>query len=365
MIRQIITERFERITFSGKYDEEAVASLMKEADARFAILSSLPVTPYSYSFLDEIHNKCIYSSLTVQKNNMKSEDALNLLRILQDSYHRPAAEKALANLRIVYGLIDSIVPSAEPFVLTPDFVKRLHMHITFDVRTEGNIPGSFRTKSADIKYFRPPEKDIAKLIKEFCDWFNTELRSAHPLIRACLAHYHLSLLHPFGDGNGRTARSVEAAILRKAGYRYLYRSIGVYYKENRTEYYRSFRKSEKTGGFDLTAFVSFFLEGACKSFIIVTDVLLAGLRICAVKDFFEWLKSEEKITERQYGLLHILFEADRMISEEELFRNKAFAGLYDDDSADARDKDLRNLADTGIIFRLEGGFELNRNLPQR
>ncbi len=365
MIRQIINERFERITFSGKYDEKAAAPLLKEADARFAVLSGLPVTPYAYPFLDDLCGRCIYSSLTVQKNNIKSEDALHLLRILQDSYHRPAAEKALANLRIVYGLIDSIVPSPEPFILTPDFIKRLHMHITFDVRTEGNIPGSFRTKAADIKYFAPPERDITRLVKEFCDWFNTELKSVHPLIRACLAHYHLSLIHPFGDGNGRTARSVEAAILKKAGYRYLYRSIGIYYKENRTEYYRSFRKSEKTGGFDLTPFICFFLEGVCRSFVTVTDILLAGLRISAVKDFFEWLKSENKITERQYRLLHALLEADRTVSEEELFRNRIFSGLYEIDSAEERETDLRNLADTGIIFRLEGGFELNRNLPQR
>ncbi|MCD8491190.1 MAG: Fic family protein, partial [Geovibrio sp.] len=149
----------------------------------------------------------------------------------------------------------------------------------------------FRTKAADIKYFAPPERDIARLVKEFCDWFNTELKSVHPLIRACLAHYHLSLIHPFGDGNGRTARSVEAAILKKAGYRYLYRSIGIYYKENRTEYYRCFRKSRKRqAALTLRRLYAFFLEGVCRSFVTVTDVLLAGLRISAVKDFFEWLK---------------------------------------------------------------------------
>lgn len=365
MIRQIITDRLERVTFSGKYDEKTVAPFLKEADARFAILNSLPVVPYAYPYLETIFNKCIYSSLTVQKNNMNSEDALNLLRILQDSYHRPAAEKALANLRIVYGLVDSIVPSAEPFILTPDFIKRLHMHITFDVRAEGNIPGSFRTKAADIKYFSPPEKDIAKLIKEFCDWFNSdEIKSVHPLIRACLAHYHLNLIHPFGDGNGRTARSVEAAILKKAGYRYLYRSIGIYYKENRSDYYRSFRKSEKTGGFDLTPFIIFYLTGVCRSFITVTDILLAGLRISAVKDFFEWLKSENKISERQYKLLYAVFEADRTVSEEELFKNPVFSKLYESNSEDERTKDIKCLLEIGIIFRNEEGFELNRNLPQ-
>ncbi|MCD8492060.1 MAG: hypothetical protein LRY51_09225 [Geovibrio sp.] len=76
MIRQIITERFERVTFSGKYDEKKVSPLLKEADARFAVLNSLPVTPYSYPFLDEIYNRCIFSSLTVQKTNLNSEDAL-------------------------------------------------------------------------------------------------------------------------------------------------------------------------------------------------------------------------------------------------------------------------------------------------
>ncbi|MCD8492059.1 MAG: Fic family protein [Geovibrio sp.] len=70
------------------------------------------------------------------------------------------------------------------------------MHITFDVRAEGNIPGSFRTKAAGIKYFSPPGRDISRLVREFCDWFNSELLNVHPLLRACLAHYHLSLLHP-------------------------------------------------------------------------------------------------------------------------------------------------------------------------
>jgi Fic family protein len=363
MLKQIITDRLEQVPFSRKFDENEIALLLKEIDTRSAILETLPVLPYAYGFLTETFNKSVYSSLTVEKERMKSEAALNLLTILENSIHKPAEEKALENLRVAYKLIGSVPASGEPFALTVDFIKRMHMHITFDIRAEGNIPGSFRNRPADIRYFAPPSTNISRIMERFTDWFQSdEIRSLHPLARAVLAHYHVNLIHPFGDANGRTARCMEAAIIKKAGYSYLWRSLAVYYKKNRSDYYKNFRKSQKTGGFDITPFMRFALKGMAKTTTMLTDILIAGMRISALKDFFSYLKSEGKINGRQFRLLSIMLDQNRSFSEEELLKNPVFSHLYEDEESEAS-TDLTKLADTGIILRSDGEFKLNSSLP--
>ncbi|WP_022852087.1 Fic family protein [Limisalsivibrio acetivorans] len=304
MIKKILTKDYENVSLSCRYDPVAIKPLLAELDARYETVNGLPVVPGAYGFMEEVLNRCVYSNIAIEEENLGEEEALSLLKILQESYHKPVREKTLGNMRIVYNLIDSIIPSSEPFEISEEFIKRLHTHITFDVRREGNIPGCYRTKPADFKHFEPPKSNIPELMRGLTSWFNSpEIKELHPVLRAAAAHYHISMIHPFGDGNGRTARGVEGAILKKAGYRYLCRLMPIYYLENRKEYFHSFIMAERSGGFDMTPFLSFVLEGANRSLRMMYDFLLAGLRKLALNDYWEYLKSEGKIDSEEYSFI--------------------------------------------------------------
>ena len=76
---------------------------------------------------------------------------------------------------------------------------------------------------------------------KYIEWLNSdEILQLNPFIRAALAHYHFSLIHPFWDGNGRTARLIETAILEGANIKYVPKMLANIYYKNVDEYYISY-----------------------------------------------------------------------------------------------------------------------------
>ena len=80
--------------------------------------------------------------------------------------------------------------------------------------------GQFRNTQVYVgDYIPPPASEVKQLMKEFVTWLNTEeALNLNPIELAALAHYRLVFIHPFYDGNGRTARLLMNLILMQAGY---------------------------------------------------------------------------------------------------------------------------------------------------
>lgn len=87
-------------------------------------------------------------------------------------------------------------------------------------------PGRYRAAQNNVVdsvsgrvVFRPPPPEVVgSLMQEFVEWLNTTGRQLDPYVRAALAHLNFVAIHPFGDGNGRTARIIEALIFYREGY---------------------------------------------------------------------------------------------------------------------------------------------------
>ena len=102
-----------------------------------------------------------------------------------------------------------------------------------------------------------------------CDWLNDSAfciteedhRVTFGLLRAILAHLYIAWIHPFGDGNGRTARLVEFKILVAAGVPFpACQLLSNHYNHTRTEYYRQLDRASRSGG-DIVPFVGYAMQG--------------------------------------------------------------------------------------------------------
>ena len=84
-------------------------------------------------------------------------------------------------------------------------------------------------------FMPPPPQLVDSLMLVFIEWLNEIMISldAHPIQIAALAHYKFVYIHPFYDGNGRTARLLMNLILMKSGYPPV-----IIRKEERLEYYK-------------------------------------------------------------------------------------------------------------------------------
>ena len=70
-----------------------------------------------------------------------------------------------------------------------------------------------------VEYMPPDTKDVPGLVRDFLDWLNSEeAKKVNPVILAGIIHYEVARIHPFIDGNGRTARLMASLIFYTSGF---------------------------------------------------------------------------------------------------------------------------------------------------
>jgi Fic family protein len=135
--------------------------------------------------------------------------------LIRDPDARAAAEaeNALLQFDRVLDLIDMAVRDGRPFRLRPSTILALHAEAMRGVHRQA---GTWRNTPVQIegsKHQPPPEHLVVVNIEDMCDWVNDnwERRSAVELCAYIM--WRLNWIHPFADGNGRTARAVAYLVL--------------------------------------------------------------------------------------------------------------------------------------------------------
>jgi Fic family protein len=133
-------------------------------------------------------------------------------------------------------------------------------------------------RTGRIVYMPPESKDVPRLMQELTRWVNTSLAASElpvPVV-AGLAHYQIATIHPYFDGNGRTARLVTTLILHRSSYGLngIY-SLEEYYAANLDGYYAGLAVGESHNYYfgraegDVTPFVEYFCVGMAEAFASV------------------------------------------------------------------------------------------------
>jgi Fic family protein len=137
--------------------------------------------------------------------------------------------------------------------------------------SEGTVPGKLRPHSVLVGnvYRGAPAEDCEFLLEKLCTWLNSddfspaeeEFRIPFALIKAIVAHVYLAWIHPFGDGNGRTARLLEFHILFANGIPLpAAHLLSDHYNLTRVGYYRELARASASGG-DLLPFIRYAVRG--------------------------------------------------------------------------------------------------------
>lgn len=198
--------------------------------------------------------------------------------------------------------------------LTPSLILELHSILT-DGTLEPERSGVWRTDTDMVSVVNSRQEDlfvpplatqIPERIDTLCAFTNLQENTIfiHPVVRAIILHFMLSYIHPFVDGNGRTARALFYWLCAKRGYWFMeYLSISRILKRAKAAYSMSYLYTE-TDGNDLTYFIDHQLgviRKAAEDFISFYDT--RRREIAEVEELLRATKGRLKLNHRQLELI--------------------------------------------------------------
>jgi len=260
----------------------------------------------------------------------------------------------------------STLPDDRP--LTVELISELHRLIVTGADDDHCPPGRLRQPDHNVIFGNPPHRgaeggaECAQAVAALSEATRREFRDHDPLIQALALHYHVAAIHPFEDGNGRTARALEALLLQRAGLRSsCFIPMSNYYYDEKPTYLTTLARV-RAQDHDLTAFLKFGLRGiAVQSQRLLREIqdrVAKALYRDMMLDLFSRLKSPRKrvIAQRQIEILKLLLEGPMEVNR----LKDATLGLY----SGVRHAERAAYRDLTILFAL-GAIEFDGNYRVR
>jgi Fic family protein len=249
--------------------------LLGEAKSKAQHVARALLSPKAASEMLSVYlTKGILATTAIEGNTLSEEE---VRRVLDGASELPPSREYLE--REVKNVLDAYNVARKELLEDPGLsfsVDRIREYNRLILKgldfEEGVVPGQIRSHSVVVGSYRAaPAEDAEYLLARLCDWLNgdafeapadaPQLAAPLAIVKAVVAHLYLAWIHPFGDGNGRTARLLELQILLAAGFPVpTCQLLSNHYNQTRTEYYRQLALSSRTpNGF--LAFLGYAAQG--------------------------------------------------------------------------------------------------------
>lgn len=198
--------------------------------------------------------KSIHSSLAIENNQLslfQVEDIINGKPVIGE-------QKDIQEVKNAYKAYEEI-ENLNPYSVKD--LKKIQGILTFAIEDDS---GKFRNHGeavydGDVEIFMaPPHKLVPSLMDNLFNWMNEVKDTVNPLILSSIFHYEFVFIHPFSDGNGRTARLWQTVILSHWEKMFTYLPIESMVKKNQEEYYSAIQNCNNVG--ESTEFIEFMLK---------------------------------------------------------------------------------------------------------
>lgn len=266
------------MTWTPKYTitKEILADLTKIETVK----NSFDDKPLSPVLLSSLHKTAkitqTHYSTQIEGNRLTLKQVENALYISNKSAknYQGHDEKEVKSYYEAINYMEKYLDSNSPFSLS--FIQKVHSIVE---GSKKNIPyrdaqnAIYDSSDGALVYLPPEIKDVPIMMDDLVKWVQDNIKTLPTLIVAGLFHYQFVTIHPYFDGNGRTARLITSYIMRKFGYglKGIY-SLEEYYAKNLGDYYKAlathphhnyyFGRNEA----DLTSWLEYFTRGVADAF---------------------------------------------------------------------------------------------------
>lgn len=240
-------------------------------EASKEVIENAPLVPsFEKQFQSDAIVRTIYHGTHIEGNDLTLVQTKKVLEG-QEVYAHARDIQEVINYRNVVALLDELAVKRGGYDI--EMLKEIHKETVFKIIPDEKA-GVFRTTEVVVKeeetgqiiFQPPPFVEVPYLIEDFFAWLNSpEATEIHPVLRAGITHYVLVAIHPFVEGNGRTARAFTTLLLIREGYdikRFF--SMEETFDENPANYYDAFaavdRQSKNIALRDLTPWLEYFTD---------------------------------------------------------------------------------------------------------
>ena len=223
-----------------------------ECQSKCEHLAGMPLAPEIDKYLYQVYLAKGVAATTAIEGNTLSEE--QVLQHVQGKLTLPPSKEYLKQEidNIIQGcnlILQEIAQGIQPPVSLQRILQLNKIVLSNLSFNDPDItPGEIRKHSVGVGAYRgAPAEDCEELVKLLCEWLNSATFQPKPgmevpyaIIKAIIAHIYIAWIHPFADGNGRTARLIEVQILLSSGIPSpAAHLLSNHYNMTRTEYYRN------------------------------------------------------------------------------------------------------------------------------
>jgi Fic family protein len=319
-----------------------VRQLTKISASREIILNSPLIPKWEVTLRREAIIRSAHSSTRIEGNRLSLDQVSDLAFGREVMATRKDKQEVLNYLKV----LENLGRLTKGDKITDKDILNIHQGLTEDTLEDLSDCGTYRNRYVVVGnrltgeiIFRPPEnEEVPGLVKDLVEWVNSdEAKELDPILVAGVAHYEFVRIHPFVDGNGRTARVFAILILYLRGFdTKQFFCIDDYYDSDSPAYYRALQGvDQKTQ--DLTYWLEYFAEGVAVSIDAVKErvVRLSSERLRKAK------RGQIALTERQMQIVEFINTAGKITSGDIQRMFKI--------SRQAAHKEIKALIELGVI----------------
>ncbi|MDE2889834.1 MAG: Fic family protein [Gemmatimonadota bacterium] len=337
-----------------------------ECTSKIEHISRVPLVHDSAEDLYKVYlAKGVHATTAIEGNTLTEDD---VLRHLDGELDLPPSREYLAQevdniVKAINATIEGMREgSVEP--LDIEWITEINRAVLDKLnQQEGSIPGTIRTHSVGVggRYRGAPAEDCEYLADKLCHWLRDEFKVPEgeeitfAIIKAVLAHLYVAWIHPFGDGNGRTARLLELAILLQAGIPVpACHLLSSHYSATRAEYARQLARTSQSGG-EIVPFLYYAVQGFLDGLNGQLEMIWKQhLDIVWRHHVYQHFPKQDTVDgKRRRDLLLELSKSDQAVSALALILSAESLGPLYEDNPSNMTKDLQWLVDKHWI-RCEG-----------
>jgi len=351
--------------------------LLGEAQSKCRHISGVPLRPEQARELHQIYlTKGVRATTAIEGNTLSESE---VKKIIENDLKLPPSKQYLKQeIRNIVEACNAIAERVGSSLssddkITLDDILDFNRRVLKDIPEieDTAIPGSIRDFPVVAGSYRgAPAEDCQFLLERFCSWMNEPSsfdlgetnRLASGILKAIMAHLYLVWIHPFHDGNGRTARLLEFRFLLEAGAPSpAGQLLSNHYNETREEYYRHLEISwrKKNGVLD-------FLEYALQGFVDQLEEQIIRIRLDQIEVAWEnyvHTRFGDTRTERRRKdlLLAISAEKDPVPRNRILALDTDLAVQYLNKTIKTLSRDLRDLEKRELLIIEKEAVRANKD----